>query len=300
MGPRILVLGVCFAVLCGPWSFRAKACPYCKADATGLAATAAPPADDAGAFPVMLSGGFDVPSAYYFRGYLQADHGPIFQPYLNVFTAHTFDEDIVVRPYVSLFHRAQWDSDNRMADMSDVMLGAVASTHGFVVDARYAFYTMNPLMRSHTHELGAKASFDVFSLLDDESELLKPFSLRPFAGLYGELSDESGTEDGFLNVGLEPSWRFEAKGRKIGVSLPIDWGLSADDYYLNSDGSNAVFGYYSTALTTSVSLPSPLKRGQWFLNTSVQYLHLAADSVRAISGGDNDVWVGKIGMSFVY
>jgi hypothetical protein len=236
MGTRFLLRSVCVAILSGLCSSSpATACPYCKADATGLAATAAPPADDAGDFPVMISGGFDVPSAFYFRGYLQADHGPIFQPYLNIFTARTFNEDIVVRPYVALFHSAHWDSDNRMADMSDVMVGAVTTANGLSLDARYAFYTMNPLMRSHVHELGAKASFDVFSLNDDYA-FLKPFSLRPFAGLYGELSDENGTDDLFLNVGLEPSWRFEAKGRKFGVSLPIDWGLSADDYYLDSDG----------------------------------------------------------------
>jgi hypothetical protein len=275
------------------------ACPYCKADAAGLAATAPPPADDADAFPVMLSGGFDVTSAYYFRGYQQADHGLILQPFLNVFTAHTLEDDVVIRPYVSLFNSTHFAANNRMADMSDVMAGAVATWGGVNVDARYAYYTMNPLMRSNVHELGAKASFDVLSLWH-ESDVLKPFSLKPFVGLYGELSDENGTEDIFLNVGVEPSWRFDVAGHKIGMSLPLDWGLSADHYFLNSDGSNAPFGYFATALTASASLPVPDGYGQWFLNTSVQYLHLAADSVRAISGGDNDVWIGKIGISFVF
>ncbi len=40
--------------------------------------------------------------------------------------------------------------------------------------------------------------------------------------------------------------------------------------------------------------------GQWFLNTSVQYLHLAADSVVAVAGGENDVCIGKAGISFVF
>jgi hypothetical protein len=179
------------------------------------------------------------------------------------------------------------------------MAGAVTTWHGLNVDARYAYYTMNPLMRSNVHELGTKASFDILSL-GHESERLKPFSLKPFVGLYGELSDQNGTEDVFLNVGLEPSWRFEVAGHKVGMSLPLDWGLSADHYYLNADGSNATLGYFSTALTTSVSLPVPNGYGQWFLNTSIQYLHLAADGVRAISGGDNDLCIGKIGLSFVF
>ncbi|MDZ4689592.1 MAG: hypothetical protein SH850_31330 [Planctomycetaceae bacterium] len=214
------------------------ACPNCRADATGLTPAAPASAEDADPFPIRLSGGADFTSAFYFRGYEQADQGPILQPYLNVFTVHTFDEDVVVKPYVSLFHSANWDSGNRMADMSDVMLGAVTTANGFALDARYAYYTMNPLMRSPVHELGAKASFDVLSL-NDEFDWLQSCSLRPFVGLYGELNDGEGTEDAFLNVGLEPSWRFEVRGRKVGMSLPIDWGLSADHYYFNNDGSDA-------------------------------------------------------------
>jgi hypothetical protein len=158
---------------------------------------------------------------------------------------------------------------------------------------------MNPLMRSGVHELGTRASVDLLSNWND-SDALKPFSLRPFVGLYGELNDQHGPEDMFLNVGLEPTWRTEVAGRKIGASLPMDWGLSADHYFFNSDGSNAMFGYFSVALTVSLSLPLPSGCGEWFLNTSVQYLHLAADSVAAVNDGDRDVCNGKIGLSFVY
>lgn len=294
MGLRVLLLGVCLALLNDLGSSRATACPFCRADSTGLAAPASAGRD----LPIQFSGGIDVPSAYYFRGYLQADHGPIVQPYLNLFTKHAFDEGVIVRPYVSLFHSANFDADNRMNDMSDVMLGAVASGHAFSVDARYAYFTTNQLMRSAVHEFGVKASYDVFSLLSGCDEPA-PFSLRPFAGAYFDLFDEEGTEDIFVNVGLEPSWRCELAGLKIGLSLPIDWGLSADDYYLNADGSNAALGYFSTAWTTSILLPG-VGCGQWFLNTSVQYLHLAADSVLAINDGDDDVCIGKLGLSFVY
>ncbi|HUG94000.1 MAG TPA: hypothetical protein VML55_24430 [Planctomycetaceae bacterium] len=208
------------------------------------------------------------------------------------------NDGTIVRPYVSLFNSTHAASGNAMADMSDVMLGAVAVVGDFTLDARYAWYTMNPLMRSDVHELGAKASFDVLAW-GREPDPLRPLSLRPFAGLYGELSDQNGTEDVFLNVGLEPSWRFEIAGRQLGVTLPVDWGLSADRYYLDADGSNAMFGYFSAACTTSVSLPARDSCGRWFLNTSLQYVHLAADSVRAVSGRDH-VWIGRIGVSFVF
>jgi hypothetical protein len=299
MGARSVAGSACVVLLCAVWASTAAACPYCRADATGLAASTPPPSSE-DAFPLKFSGGFDVPSAFYFRGYLQTDTGPIFQPYLNVFSAHVVAEDIVVRPYVSMFHSAHWGDNNRMSDMFDVMLGAVASGDWFSVDARYAYYNMSPQMRSRVHELGAKASVDLLSRWREDADWLAPFGLRPFVGLYGELSDQTGTNDVFLNLGLEPSWRFEVAGQKVGLSLPTDWGMSADHYYLNADGTNAALGYFATALTASASLPMPERCGKWFLNASVQYLHLSADSVRAASSGDSDLCIGKIGLSFVY
>ncbi len=293
MGLRSLLLGTCLALASMAWSIRATACPFCRADATGLAA----PAGEAGEEPaIQFSGGIDTPSAFYFRGYLQANHGPILQPYLNVFTKRAFAEDVIVRPYVSLFHSASPDDANRMESMSDVMLGAVASSQAFSIDARYAYYTMNQLMRSNVHELGFKASYDVLAPRCP-CEAASPFSLRPFAGVYVDVFDEEGTEDVFVNLGVEPAWRCELAGWKIGLGLPIDWGLSADGYYFNRDGSNAALGYFSTAATASILLPIE-GHGQWFVNASVQYLHLAADSVRDISP-DDDLCIGKIGVSFV-
>lgn len=282
-------------LVCSALSPKACACPFCRADATGLAA---PSQAEEHSLSVQVSGGIDLPTAFYFRGYNQATHGPILQPYLNIFTKRVFDDDFVVRPYVSLFHSAQPDDGNRMADMSDVMAGATAGNGAFLIDARYAFFTMNQLMRSNVHEFGVKASYDVLSLFKTCNCCQSPFALRPFFGAYFDLFDELGTEDVFLNVGIEPSWRGELAGLKIGLSLPTDLGLSADDYYLNADGSNAALGYFSTSLAASVLLPCS-GRTQWFVNASIQYLHLAADSVRAISSQD-DLCIGKVGVSFVY
>lgn len=299
MWSRLLVVGLCLATFCGIQSAPVRACPYCKADAAGLAAVEPPPADDAAGLPVMLSGGFDFASAYYFRGYLQADHGPILQPYLNIFTSQTINEDLVIRPYVSLFNSTHFAPNNRMADMSDAMIGSVTSWNGFLIDSRYAYYNMSPLMRTPVHEIGAKVSYDVLSLWERD-DALKPFSVKPFVAAYGEFIPEQGLSQLFANVGVEPTWRFEVAGTKVGLGLPIDWGLGGNDYYFNSNGTNAVLGYFSTALTASVAIPAPEQCGQWFLNTSIQYLHLAADSVQIAGDENNDVAIGKIGLSFIF
>ena len=56
---------------------------------------------------------------------------------------------------------------------------------------------------------------------------------------YYKVFDEKGPENAYFDIGLEPSWRFDAAGQKVGIALPIDWGLGANDYYLNSRGANA-------------------------------------------------------------
>lgn len=299
MKHRLLALGLCLAALIPQHPPAVRACPYCRADAVGLSALERPPADDAGSLPVMLSGGLDFASAFYFRGYLQADHGPIVQPYLNLFTAHPLNEELVIRPYVSLFHSAHFAENNRMADMSDVMAGSVISSRDWSIDTRYAYYTMSPLMRTPVHELGAKASWNLLSLWDDAGDR-QPIGVRPFAGVFGDYITDQQQVQLYANLGIEPSWRFDLAGTKVGLGLPIEWGLGGNRYYFNSDGSNAAYGYFSSTLTASVALPALTNRGQWFLNASVQYLHLAADSVQAAGDGRNDVGIGKIGLSFVY
>jgi hypothetical protein len=299
MRSRWIVLGLCLAMVCGFQTAPVRACPYCKADAAGLATCEAPPADDAASFPVMFSGGVDFASSYYFRGYLQADHGPIMQPYLNVFTSKTINEDLIIRPYVSLFNSTHFAPNNRMADMSDVMIGTVTSWNGFMLDSRYAYYNMSPLMRTPLHEIGAKVSYDVLNFWEG-NDALKPFSLKPFVAAYGEFIPEQGQSQLFANVGFEPTWRFELAKTKVGLGLPIDWGLGGNGYYFNSNGSNAALGYFSTALTASVAIPVPEQYGKWFLNTSIQYLHLVADSVQVAGEGRDNVAIAKIGLSFIF
>jgi hypothetical protein len=245
-----------------------------------------------------MSGGADFVSAFYFRGYEQADHGPILQPYLNLWVVREV-EDVVFKPYVSFFHSANWGAGNQMADMTDVMVGTTADWGGLSVDARWAWYNMNPLMRSPVNEVGAKVGYDVLSRWADRPDAARPFRLKPFVGVFGQFDGINGEDNLFVNLGVEPSWRFHVRGHAVGMSLPVDWGLGANGYYFNADGSNASLGYFSTALVTSVALPLPRKCGQWFLNTTVQYLHLAADSTQQTAGRD-DACVGKIGLSFVY
>jgi hypothetical protein len=205
----------------------------------------------------------------------------------------------VVSPYVALFHSSHFGDDNPMREMSDVMLGSVTRWQSLVVDARYTYYNTSPVMRGAVHELGVRASVDALASWQQTGQPCT-FGLRPYAGLYGDISDEQGTEDVYLETGLEPSGRFEVAGSKVGVSAPLFFGLSVDDYYFDSNGDNAFLGYFSAGVTASVALPVPDRWGEWFLNASFQYLHLFADNLAAINDGDREVFIGKVGIGLAF
>jgi hypothetical protein len=267
--------------------------------AAGLAENSRSPADEGAPSPCRLSltGGLDYASAFYFRGYREGNSGLLLQPYATLFATCPLGDDLLLRPYASFFNSSDLLESDPMRGMSDVMLGASLTWRRWVVDGKYTYYDPPPAPHLPMHELGIKVSYDAFSPQQADGAP-GPLALRVFAGVYGELSDQKGAVD--LQPGLEPSWRVEVAGRKVGISLPLVCGLSADGYYLNDRGGNAAAGYFSATLTTSVSLPVPDGCGQWFLNASVQYLHLFADNLAVINNGSRDAFVGRVGVGFLF
>ena len=97
-----------------------------------------------------------------FRGYLQANHGPIVQPYLNVFSVCHPCDSVVVRPYVSLFNSAaSGDATDarhvRRDGRSDHDLEEPPRGHSLRLLHDAA------VMRGAVHELEARATVDLLS-----------------------------------------------------------------------------------------------------------------------------------------
>jgi hypothetical protein len=136
-----LGLTIVCALVVGTPAARVAACPECDAAAAGMAdegkghgptsteptfARLTPPDERTGpgAAAPALNGdadapgkrwsfnlGADVPSAYFFRGYLQQDEGFIVQPFLNLGYTIYQDDTWRVRPYVGWWNSIH-DSPN--------------------------------------------------------------------------------------------------------------------------------------------------------------------------------------------
>ncbi len=56
----------------------------------------------------------------------------------------------------------------------------------------------------------------------------------------------------------------------------------------------------SLGLSVSIPLQLPAKFGSWYLNGSIEYLHLAADNLSILHGGDRDELIGTFGLGLSF
>ena len=256
---------------------------------------------------LAFSGGVDVTSAYYFRGYLQERDGIEIQPYGKV-AMKLIDGDnapVKVTPYVGTWNsfnsEQTGDTDGNDAWFeSDLFAG---------VDFAFGDFTLGVIFTAYTYPNGAfDTILEVGGILSyDDTKLSQkiglPIPLKPYAAVYFEVDDQNpgASNDIYGEIGIVPSYTINEKSSMpVTLSLPIAIGMSFEDYYLTSGGSNEFFGYGSIGLAASVPLPVPTRYGAWTLNASVTYLSLWADSVQIANHDDNDAWIGKVGVAFSY
>lgn len=180
---------------------------------------------------------------------------------------------------------------------SDVMAGVTIYYKDLYIDINYHVHIFPTDVHDAMQEIGGKISYDIVGLWDDTPALQRKFSLRPGFMLYHETSDQNGDQETFMEVSIEPIWRFEAFGRKAAVSMPIALSGSGDGYYVDADDFDTQkLGYFSTAIKGSISLPVDEKFGDWFLNGSITYLHLISDGLQEFNRGSSDEIVGSMGI----
>jgi hypothetical protein len=269
----------------------------------GLAQAGDEPAPNIGR--LSFSGGVDVVSEYFFRGYLQEDRGLILQPYFQMNLKLHESDTLTISPFVGL-----WNS------LHEERTGAGGSGPGWWFEADFYVgvdfvlgdFTITPIFTAYTYpngafdtilELGVQVSYDDSALL---RRLGIPFALNPHIAAYWEIDDDNpgASRDAYLEVGITPGFEFKAGNLPVAVSFPIVLGMSLDDYYFDADGDETFWGYGSAGIAASVPLPIPARYGTWSLTGSLTYLHLFADSAQAANRGDDDEWIWKVGIGFSY
>ena len=266
-----------------------------------LAQDADADADDPNTGGLTLTGGVDLTTAYFFRGYNQEDQGIILQPYATLTASFHDGENVDVNGYVGIwnsFHDEQtlaaatgpstWYESDLFAGI-DLVFGKL--TLGTV----YTWYTYPNGAFNTIQEIGFKIAYDDTDFMDRRG--LK-FALKPYAAVYLETSDRNGAEDTYAEVGIGPSFALGESG--ITLSVPVAIGFSIDEFYLDDTGDNEPLGYGSIGLFASLPIGEPGKYGTWALTGGVQYIQLFADSAEAVNHGDDSEIIGKVGVNFAY
>lgn len=244
-------------------------------------------------------------TSYFFRGYNQEDTGLIFQPNVYAtFNALTSDDvivDLKVGSWNSL-HENQTISDGIWYE-NDLYALATVNVQGFKFNVGYTLYTYPDDAFESIHEIGVSTGFDDTKLWEKAG--LAGFTLNPELGVYFETDDGNGSEDIYAELKLTPAYQLDLDVPVIGkgkLSLPMILGMSLDDYYLDSDGSNAFFGYLQVGAAVSVPLDFiPAKYGTWSATGGINYIHMLADSTELANDGGTDYELqGVVGISMTY
>lgn len=245
-------------------------------------------------------------SSYFFRGYNQEDIGLILQP--NVYTTFNAVDSDDVKVDLKLgswnsIHSEETGGDDIWFE-SDLYAIASVDVHGFKFNVGYTIYTYPGDAFETVQELGLSTSYADGKHWEEAG--LKGFALNPTLGWYFEVDDDNGEEDQYIELGLYPSYTIgrEDLGMvgKGTITFPLILGMSPDGYYLDSDGSNEFFGYYSVGATLGMPLEFiPARYGSWTANVGVNYIGMLADSVELSNDGGTDYEVqGFVGISMSY
>lgn len=243
-----------------------------------------------------LAGGIDYVTDYYFRGYLQENNGLILQPYATLSVDAVTNDQFSIVPYVGTWNsihdeKTLTDGDLDQWYESDLFAGVDFVFGDFKLGGIYTLYTYPNGAFDEIHELGVKLSYN-------DSKLGLPIALNPYVAWYWETSDKNGEEDQYAEVGIAPAVPIGKSG--LTLSFPVTVGLSPDGYYLESDGGNEFLGYGTVGAFATLPLPIPSRYGNWSLTGGVTYIYLFSDSTEASNNGDDDDFIGKVGLAFTY
>lgn len=265
---------------------------------------------------LSFSGGFDVTTAYWFRGIAQENQGFIIQPYADMGVALYKGDG----PLQSIdFNVGIWNSFHSEQTFA-TGTGGVGPDAWYESDlyAGFTFGLMDKfsLGMTYTALTSPNNGFDTiqelgFSLSYDDSELLGQWAMAPSITLVQELDNQAdgGSNEGqYFQIAFGPTFTIvDSKEYPITLNVPVTVGLSLNDYYQDASTKDSTFGFFDIGADVSVPLAFVSSEyGAWTLTAGVHYIHLSQNAAAlgagggAITDGDRDSVYGKVGVSFSY
>lgn len=250
--------------------------------------------------------GFDLTSQYFFRGILQEDQGVIVQPWLELGINLCKSEgavsslDLTLGIWESL-HSGPTGTGSKTSGRgmwyeSDSYVGLSADLFdNFKLSGVYTTYHSPNGVFTTVQDL-------TFGVGYDDSSLWGEFGgFQPSVSLAFETSNQADGRRGlgtFLGLGLSPEYTFQSDDTApVTLAVPVEVGLSLDDYYQDATGDDEFFGYFDLGVTLGMPLSWVTPRfGDWSMTTGVHLLWLG-NTNEEINSGDGFEIIGSLGFS---
>jgi hypothetical protein len=251
---------------------------------------------------LRLDLGTDLTSAYYFRGLRQEDSGLIVQPWIELGVELAAFENgslgATLGNWNSVHDRTGTagtsDGFTRHWYESDLYAGLNLDHGAWSLGLTYIVYTSPSDAFSSIDEIAFCAAFDDASLWNDE------FALNPHATIAIETNDRGGSEDAYLELGVAPALTWDlSEDIELDVAFPVTVGLSLDDYYVDANGDDDLFGYLDVGAEASAALPVSAQYGRWTISAGVHALWLG-DAAEQVNDDDGFEVIASIGISIEY
>ena len=238
---------------------------------------------------VVVTTGFDLATAYLFRGIYQEGTGTIAPAYVDVAVNVGKGVTLNFGNWSSLHSGPSGYSGRSNAWYEADYYGSATFTFGNLKPgALFTSYTSPNDAFATVHELAGVLTYD------DSSS---PFPLSPKAIVGFELGNgqaDGGSNKGtYLELGIKPALKAVPS---VTLYVPVKVGLSLKDYYEGATGSNR-FGYFDTGLIASV--PLTFMGRSWEAHGGVDFLWLG-DNMALLNSGSDFKTIGIIGVSFTY
>lgn len=242
-----------------------------------------------------------VSDKYIYRGYIVEDHGPVVQPYVEVFGEIYSSENGWLQSAslrLAVFNSFQPNGAEGRAD-SELMRAwyetqieagmAFILAKGLSVTASYLRFD------SPNGAYGGSNAFTLALQLDDEW-LLGACALNPRA-LWTAPLDDNAEAGHYFEVGVAPKTSLASRSRyPVTVALPVNAGFGDRQQYVGRR-----FGFVSAGVKVSAPLAFVSEPyGKWQVNGSAEIFYLGDTPAEFTNGGDHltSLFSGSISAEF--
>ncbi len=228
-------------------------------------------------------------TAYMSDGYVFRDEGLTLQPQITVAKEMVINDDLTLVPWFNVWANVTDEKYNGgdYFDELDLSAGVDFVKGPFTFGLQYLYYVSPVDSFDDLHEIGAGVKFDDSDMHD------MPFAFNPYATLYTEVIDKAGPEGTYIELGIEPSYTF--KDVPVTITVPVTTAININDFYFDSDGSNALIGYVSVGCFGQYDI-----NDNFYVSAGVEYYLLTADSTDQSNDGDCNKFVASVAVGFSY